>query len=74
MTIIEFLFWLFILFILVFYFYNYSITGCFSWLFHDILKIHVPKEATIITDSITDYAVCRYCNKVIKKNKFGFWI
>lgn len=52
----------------------YAMCGWFKWLYHDILKWHVPKEETIIYDSLGNaYAICKYCEDTIQQDSQGNW-
>ena len=52
---------------------GYVFKGWFKWLYHDILKWHIPKEDSIISDGFIRWGVCKYCDEVIQQDSQGNW-
>ena len=63
---------------LLFIFYTtvagYVFKGWFAWFYHDKLNWHIPKNNSLITDGVTNYGVCKYCDKIIQQDAQGKWI
>lgn len=52
---------------------GYATGDHFIWLYHDILKWHIPRHNSIITDGDTFYDVCKHCGEVIQQSENGTW-
>lgn len=52
---------------------GYVFKGWFGWFYHDKLNWHIPRENSIVTDGVTRWAICKYCDEVIQQDSQGNW-